>query len=300
MQEFWQVPKPIAVLEVSAPDGASTFVRRHGNPEGPRMVISHGNGLSADAYYPFWSRFADRFELFVYDLRSHGWNRGGDRLMHNVHVFAEDSERIVCEIDRQFGNKPAVGVFHSLSTLVALRHAVLNGARFSALVLFDPPVCPPGGRPEDLEGFGGILAEITRKRCEKFENPEELAMQFRKNFAFERVPPAALELMARTTLRPADSGIGYELRCPRDFEAQIYEFAFLWSMIVDFTSIGCPIKAIGSDPTLPYSFMPSLDIGDILRLDYDFVPETSHLLQIERPEQCAALTLEFLGDVGLA
>ena len=36
--------------------------RRHGNPVGARLVLSHANGLAADAYYPFWSLLCDRFD----------------------------------------------------------------------------------------------------------------------------------------------------------------------------------------------------------------------------------------------
>ncbi len=49
-------------------DGTVITLRRHGNPAGPRMVLSHGNGLAADLYYPFWSLLADRFDIVVHDL----------------------------------------------------------------------------------------------------------------------------------------------------------------------------------------------------------------------------------------
>ena len=31
-----------------------------------------------------------------------------------------------------------------------------------------------------------------------------------------------------------------------------------------------------------------------MQVDYDFIPETTHLLMLEKPDECAALTLEFL------
>ena len=296
----WAIPEPSAVFEVRVPDGASIFVRRHGDPGGPRLVLSHGNGFSADAYYPFWSRFTDRFDVFVHDLRNHGWNPVGDLRAHNLPTFAEDSERVVREIDRRFGNKPRIGLFHSLSTMMALRQAATGGGGFSALVLFDPPVCPPGGFPEDMEGIGRRLRTIARRRRDRFETPQVLAKHFSDSAVFERVPPEATDLLARTTLRRSVCGTGYELCCPREYEAQINEYFFVWSMTVDFASVTCPVKAIGADPTVPNSYMPSMNIGEIVLLDYDFVPETSHLLQIEQPEKCAALALEFLGAHGLA
>ena len=34
-------------------DGATTIIRRHGNPAGPRLVLSHGCGFATDLYYPY-------------------------------------------------------------------------------------------------------------------------------------------------------------------------------------------------------------------------------------------------------
>ena len=34
--------------------------------------------------------------------------------------------------------------------------------------------------------------------------------------------------------------------------------------------------------------------------DYTFVAHTGHLLQIEKPQECVAVTMDFLGDCGLA
>ena len=75
----WTLPEPLAVLEVRALDGAPIFARRHGNPDGPRIVLNHGNGFSADTCFPFWSHFIDRFDIFTHDLRNHGWNPVGNR-----------------------------------------------------------------------------------------------------------------------------------------------------------------------------------------------------------------------------
>ena len=300
MSAHWVIPEPIAVFEVGAPDGASIIVRRHGNPHGARILLNHGNGFSADAFFPFWSRLTDRFDIFVHDVRNHGWNPVGDRSHHNVPTFAEDSERVIREIDRRFGRKPRIGVFHSLSGLVALRLAATGGGGFAALILFDPPIAPPGGLPEDMEGIGARLSGIARKRRDRFESPEALARLFSRSPVFERVPWEATELLARTTLRRSACATGYELCCPREYEAQINEFVFIWSMTVDFARIACPLKVIGADPTVPNSYMPSMDLAEIVRLDYDFVPETSHLLQIEQPETCVALALDFLSASGLA
>ena len=71
-------------------------------------------------------------------------------------------------------------------------------------------------------------------------------------------------------------------------------------MTVDFDALTCPVKVLGSDPTVRNSFMPSMDFAELVALDYDFVPETSHFLPLEQPEECAARTLDFLEQHNLS
>ena len=78
-ERAWEVPEPVSVLAVRLDADTETVLRRHGNPEGPRLVLSHGNGLAVDLYYPFWSLLEADFDLFLYDLRNHGWNSVGPR-----------------------------------------------------------------------------------------------------------------------------------------------------------------------------------------------------------------------------
>ena len=54
------------------------------------------------------------------------------------------------------------------------------------------------------------------------------------------------------------------------------------------------MKIVGSDPTVPFSFLPTVDLREILALDYDFVPDTTHLLQLEQPAECVAAMLPFV------
>ena len=290
----WEVPEPLSTVDVRMDDGASIILRRHGNPDGTRLVLSHANGLSTDTYYPFWSLLADRFDLILYDFRNHGWNPVGDPEAHGIGTFIRDMERVVQAIDRHFGERPKIGVFHSMSAQVAVLHAARSGG-FSALVLFDPFICPPGCAPQHLralEATMGQLAEGARRRRETFASEEAFAERIRGAPAFERLVPGATDLLARTTLRRDDAA--YRLCCPRDYEAKIYQQGLRWATAVEIKKLPCPTKAIGSDPTVPHSFMPTVDLSELMVLDYDFVPETTHLLQLEAPGVCVHFMLEFL------
>ena len=92
--------------EVRVDDDTVITLRRHGNPAGPRLVLSHGNGLAVDLYYPFWSLLTDDFDLVIYDMRNHGWNTVGTLQEHNIPTLVQDHDCILAAIDRRFGKKP--------------------------------------------------------------------------------------------------------------------------------------------------------------------------------------------------
>ena len=146
----WNVPEPHATADVRTADGTLIVLRRHGNPEGPRLVVSHGSGLATDVYYPFWSLLAKRFDLILYDFRNHGWSARSDVSSHNIATFVADNRHVLRDIDRHFGAKPKVGVFHSLSATTVLHHDP-PGEGFAALVLFDPSVYPPSSDLLDVD-----------------------------------------------------------------------------------------------------------------------------------------------------
>ena len=43
-----------------------------------------------------------------------------------------------------------------------------------------------------------------------------------------------------------------------------------------------------------------MDLRELIETNYDFLPGTTHFLQLEEPEECAKLTIEFLEERGLA
>ena len=297
----WKVPKPHDAIPVHLADGGLILLCRHGNRDGPRLVLSHGSGFAADAYLPFWSLLLPRFDIVLYDLRNHGRNPLGDLAGHHIPMMVWDNLRVVREIDRHFGAKPKIGVFHSVSAAVAVFQAV-EEACFDGLVLFDPPVCPPGlpaARQESIRGMGPRMAERARVRQEYFERWEDLAEGFHRSKAFARVEPGAVELLARSTSRPRIGGDGFELCCPPEYEARLFEQLYKWAIAVDLSTLEIPLKVIGGDPVMPFSFLPTIDPELVTRVDYDFVPETTHLLQLEEPQACASLMIEFLSSEGL-
>ena len=57
------------------------------------------------------------------------------------------------------------------------------------------------------------------------------------------------------------------------------------------------ILRVGADPTLPYSYLPTLDLSDVFTVGYDFLPDATHFLQLEQPEECVKVMREFLEPI---
>ncbi len=303
------VPAPAAVVDLAMDDGAVIRLRRHGNPDGPRIALSHGNGLAIDAYLPFWSLLLDGYDVILFDIRNHGQNPRHDPDHHTDHHtwdwFARDMESIFDGIAAHFGDRQVIGAFHSLSSIAAIMHTLAKGPRWSPLVLFDPPLFPRPGHP--LEGLEREhmreMGAIARRRPPRYDDPSVMAAQLRRRAMFQRWRPGSHDLFARTTLRPAADGDGWELACPRELEARIFETNIdptLWPRLPE---VPVPLKIIAADPELPGQQAPALlsaAVAEDQGIDYAMIPETTHFLQIEQPEAVLAALEAFLRANGVA
>ncbi|HSJ42846.1 MAG TPA: alpha/beta hydrolase [Xanthobacteraceae bacterium] len=298
------VPVPSETFDVVLEDGASIRVRRHGNRDGVRLTVTHGNGFAADAYLPFWQHLTPHYDVLVFDFRNHGQNVPVEPANHNYTQLSRDLDRVLDTIDTHLGKKTTVGIFHSMSGRTAMKHAIEIGWRWDALVLFDPPNVPPVDHPryEPMEAFEKRLTEWALKRRRRFASVDELAAEYRQSRATQGWVSGAHELMARSVLRRSPDGDGYSLVCAPENEAAIYAEALtlnLWPLAREF---GGPVKLIGADPNAkgaPATAQTNYALGTENGYNYDFVPGTGHLLQIEQPAQCARLVEEFIAKCGL-
>ena len=293
----WTLPEPLSTCNVQVDDSTEIIVRQYGNSDGTRLVLSHGNGLAADLYFPFWSLFMDDFDVMVFDLRNHGWNTVSSLKNHNIPTMAADHDIVLDTIFREFGEKSTVGVFHSLSSLVTL---ISQGARYSGQVLFDPPVFKPGLSESAYDARAVEYAAMIRFRSNRFDSEAQFADVLSLNLAFARLPLEFRLLMARSLLRRTADGKNLELRCPPAFEAQIGDYIRCFHPLLDLSNLNCPTKVVGGDPTLANTYLPTVDLGVANAIDYDFLPDRSHFLQLEAPETCAAKVREFLVEHGIS
>ena len=293
---------PVAVLDVTVSDGTVIRVRRHGNPHGSRLILSHGNGFAIDAYYPFWRLFLSDCEVIVYDQRNHGWNAPSEGCRHTQAQMADDLEHIREALIAAYGERRTAGAFHSLSTTVSLLHKAKFARPWDALILFDPPLAPPAGHRlhEVARKFEIRLHDWALQRQRRFASPDVLATYFERTRRMRRWVAGAAGLMARSITRAVPEG-GVELVCPPEFEAAIYiqnANSPAWSVLpeaaADLLVVSSDWLAADADPPGLVSSALAEEFG----IEVARVPDTGHLLQIERPEAVAKVVRDHLRSRG--
>jgi pimeloyl-ACP methyl ester carboxylesterase len=298
-----EVPAPHRTIDAVMDDGAIIRIRQHGNPSGPRLALSHGNGLAIDGYLPFWAPLCDRYEVIAFDFRNHGQNPTHRLDHHNWPTFVSDLQRVFTLIQEHFGVKRTAGVFHSLSAVSATMHSQRMGARWDPLVLFDPPFYPRDGHPlrESQVNGENEIASRAERRTPAYHDPSELARLFRRYFP--RWQAAAHELMARATLRQDDATGKWVLACPREYEAHVFRSNRDTSAWLGLGRMPVAVKLICADPEVEDSGAPAR-IGQAIASEagvaYEAIPRTTHFLQIERPAECIRAMESFLAEHGAA
>src|ERR1700742_1610859 len=184
----FEIPTPSSTFEVPLEDGARIRMRRHGNPDGVRLLVTHGNGFAADAYYPYWRQLLSKFDVLVFDFRNHGQNVPVTPSNHNYEQLVRDLSRVLDAVNAALGAKKTAGIFHSMSGRTAMNQAIEVGWRWDALMLFDPPNVPLKGHPlyEAMEVFETRLTEWAKGRQRKFNSVDELTEEYKQSRATAR------------------------------------------------------------------------------------------------------------------
>lgn len=298
------MPAAAEIIDLTMDDGAVLRVRRHGNPSGPRLILCHGNGFATDAYFPFWRHLTDRFEIVLYDQRNHGWNPRHEKSGHTLANFAADLDRLLDRLPEAFGPRTTVGMLHSVSGITALRHALERSWRWDALVVFDPPMVPPPGHElhEVARDFEISLSEWSSNRPDRFGSPDELAERFARARSLSSWVPGAHELVARSILRRDEAAGNWALCCPRECESAIHVEISQLHFTDRLDELKGPVKFVCGDPNMERPQSPSIinaAMQEVFGYPYEMVPGTRHMLQIEEPEACVRIAVDFLNECGI-
>ena len=286
-------------------DGAKIAIRRWGPSRAERIVISHGNGLAADAFVEFGAALCHNFEVVAVDLRNHGrseWKPWpGDHWLR----YISDFPQVMTAIERGLGRKATHGAFHSLSAACSLLSAAETRYPWQSLTLFEPPVMPPEGSDmaRDFLNHQARLVARTLKRRTQFDDPAQLSMSFRRSRAFDRIPDHTLHRLAVATLRRDGESRGgpWRLACPAAFEAKTFRDSAAHDLWAEIGKVKVPVRIVCGDPGAPVPpvlFRIGRQMADDFGFDWLALPNSTHFMQLEHPAACAEATRAFAERVG--
>ena len=213
-----------------------------------------------------------------------------------------DFETIYAEIPKIFGAKPTVAFFHSISAITGLLQNLEHGQRWDALLVVDPPVIPEPGHAlyQLAHSFELKLRDWALNRQQKFSSPNELAQTLMETKRLDHWQNGSHQLMAMTTLTQNTNG--WNLTCPRTYESQIYDDNSELNIWAQLTELTGPVRFLGADPKHEGAWPPALVNRAMhieLGLPYSCITETTHMMQIERPQTVAKEFLSFLHNTGI-
>lgn len=278
-------------------DGASILLRRTGDPEGPRLLVGHGTGFAIDGFARMWRPLEASCDLVLIDLRGHG--RSGPVAPESVDGprLTRDMAEIVDGVTAAFGARPAFGLFHSISALMALRLESASPGSFAGLVLIEPPATPPEGDPRFDAFESGRLALATRsaRRQEHFADIGELTTKFTGRGPFRFFEDGAAGELAASML--VADGHGWRLACPPAVEAAYFGRNLDDGLRERLGAVACPVLMLVGREDLAHDGTPACIAVDLARLggfDLLEMANATHMLPLERPGAIAEQTLAFL------
>jgi pimeloyl-ACP methyl ester carboxylesterase len=147
------VPLSAACERIVNATGVSIAVTEFPAPGQPPLVLLHGIGSRGASWWPVIDALAERFHLYVLDLRGHGASGSPER-GYVVEDYAADLDAV---LDALAIAEPRI-LGHSLGALVTLAWAGQHPTRARALVLEDPPLTTPRDASAMFDGWQQLAA----------------------------------------------------------------------------------------------------------------------------------------------
>ncbi len=266
---------------------------------GPLLHFANANGYPPAAYTPLLERLTPRFHVIA--LRSRPLQPEADPARLRSWMQLVDDQ--IAFLD-QVGGGPVVGVGHSLGAVVTVLTALRRPDLLRAVVAIDPVFyCPPKIMAFDVFRALGLadrvhpLIPVARRR-RYFASADEMYARYRKAPVFNRLDDQALRLYVDAAVRPRTDGPGVELVITPEWEAQVYATGpdNLWGQI---GRLRVPLLVIRGAET------DIFDLGAVKALKRRLpqaalveLPNTGHLVPLEKPAEVARLILEFVSENG--
>lgn len=264
---------------------------------GAPLYFVHANGYPPACYRPLLKQLAQNFRITAIRQRPL-WPAARPADLSDWRPLSDDLENFLAAHPR-----PAACVGHSMGGIATLRAALRHPEQFRAIVLLDPVLLPPAWcLLWDLIYRLGLayrlnpLVPSALRRRRTFTSRAEMFASYRRKPVFRYFDDQSLHALVEGLTQPAEDG-GIELVYTPEWEARIYVTAIrrdleLWRGLPNLQVPAMILRGAETDTfwertaRLVDRHAPGIRILTL--------PQSTHLLPMEKPQEVANAITEFL------
>lgn len=254
--------------------------------DGPPLVFVHATGFHARLWDPYARSLRDRFRVIAYDQRGHG-DSGQPRNGIAWSQFPDDLFALITAL----GIEGCYAAGHSSGGMAVGVCAALHPGSIRRAVLIDPVLRDDRPR-EQAPSAPNPMAARTRRRRSIWDSPHQFEDAMRARDAFARWRPEFISLYTHHGLRRRPDG-HYQLKCPPDLEAGIYELAPTYDPWPALTQIETPILLLRATLAPPGRATSPPDAATRIPRSREQRIAATHFIPMEEPEQVLTAIEEF-------
>jgi pimeloyl-ACP methyl ester carboxylesterase len=266
------------------------------------LFFLHANGYPPECYRPLLTKLSEQYH--VYSMRQRPlWPDSRPEEIADWHPLTDDFLRFLDET--QTG--ASIGVGHSLGGIVTLRAALCQPERFRALVLIDPVLFPPyfirSWQVMRTLGLGYQLhplvraAQAARERRHQFDDLDKLFKGYRRKPVFRYMDDPALHAYVEGIACLGEHE--YTLCYSAEWEMRIYVTSVWRDMDIwrGLPSLKVPLLMIrGAETNTFWASTARRVLRKVPLTQVVTVPQSSHLVPLEHPEEVYQAIQEFLQE----
>ena len=259
----------------------------------------HANGYPPACYQPFLDLLKTQYHVFGMLLRPL-WPNSDPEDIQDWHPLSDDLLQFLAGKQTE----PVIGVGHSIGAIVTLRAALRDPGKFRALVLIDPVLVVPSfmlsWQVVRILGLADRLHPLiagAKKRRRSFDSLETVFRGYRNRPVFRYLSDENIRIYIQGITRQAEDG-SYSLVYSPDWETQIYRTGMhdfdLWRGL---PKLEVPILFIRGAETDTFLVQAANLVKHRQpKARVETVPESTHLLPLERPREVFNIIQSFLEE----
>jgi len=272
----------------------------HGGTGQPLHFL-HANGYPPACYEPLFDLLRSQYHVFGMTLRPL-WPDSKPEELRDWNPLSDD---LLQFLDEQKAG-PLIGMGHSIGAIVTLRAALQQPERLRALILLDPVLFLPSFiRTWNVARMLGIghrvhpLIAGALKRRRTFDDLDTIFRGYRRREIFRYFSDESLRTFIAGIVKPKADG-GYELAYSPEWEAHIYYTGVwrdmeLWRGLPNLKVPTLIIRGAETDTFLEAA-------GRLVKrkqpkVQVVTVPQSTHLVPLERPQQVFDIMQSFLKEI---